>query len=191
MTGTVAQVGGDVLRRVAYSRVGPAARLAAWVGLLALTASEPGRPFETLTVGRARRDADEHAAITVARIAPLDGALAAQQLAAIVDLRDRGLREPLPIATLASAAYARAAAAGRKDPVSAARKQWESGFRPDGEDAQREHELVYGGRIAFDELLAQRPHADEAWFDSEPTRFGRYARRLWDGLLIHEQVSDR
>ncbi len=193
LSGTVTDVGGDVLRAVAYSRVSPSARLSAWVRLLALTAGEPGRPFEALTIGRARRDADEHAAITIARIAPLEGDVARQQLEALVELRDRGLREALPIATLASAGYARAAARG-KDGVQAARKQWESGWKFDGEDAQPEHALVHGGVLAFEDLLAQRPRADETgegWDEREETRFGRYARRLWDGLLAHEKVTDR
>ncbi len=152
LSGTVAGVGGGVVRRVAYSRVSPSARLAAWVRLLALTASDPQRPCEALTIGRARRDAPEHARVTIARIAPLDGAVAREQLASIVDLRDRGLREPLPIATLASAAYANAAVL-RRDPVQAARKHWESGLRFEGEDAQPEHRLVNGGTVAFDDLL--------------------------------------
>jgi exodeoxyribonuclease V gamma subunit len=192
LSGTVAGVGGGVVRTVAFSRVRPNARLAAWVRLLALTVAEPGRSLAALTIGRARpgtRDAD----VTIARIAPLDHGLARDQLAALVDLHDRGMREPLPIACLSSAAYARAVLA-LKDPVQAARKQWESAFRFEGEDAQPEHELVYGGRLAFDELLAQRPRDDEAgegWDAGETTRFGRYARRLWSGLLEHEQVSDR
>ncbi len=191
LTGTVAGVGGDLLRHVAYSRVSPGARLAAWVKLLALTAS--GRPFEALTIGRAQRDAPEHASVTVARIARLDPAVAREQLTAIVDLRDRGLREALPIATLASAAYVKAAR-GRGDPVEAARKQWESRFRFDGEAAQPEHQLVHGGVVAFDELLAATPAEGErgaGWAEGEATRFGRLARRLWSGLLEHEQVSDR
>jgi exodeoxyribonuclease V gamma subunit len=164
------------------------------VRLLALTASHPRRPFEALTIGRAQRDAPEHASVTVARIARLEGAAAREQLAAIVELRDRGLREALPIATLASAAYAKAAARGKGDPVEAARKQWESRFRFDAEDAQPEHQLVRGGTVAFAELLAATPAEDEqgaGWAEDEATRFGRLARRLWSGLLEHEQVSDR
>jgi exodeoxyribonuclease V gamma subunit len=193
LSGTVAGVGGDLVRTVAYSRVRPNARLAAWVRLLALTASDPQRPFEALTIGRARPGAPDHAAVTIARIARLDPATAREQLATIVDLHERGMREALPIATLSSAAYARAAG-GRKDPVEVARKQWESGFRFEGEDAQPEHELIHGGVLAFDELLAQPPRDDESgegWDERETTRFGRCARRLWEGLLAHEQLSDR
>ena len=41
LSGTVASVGGGVLRAVAFSRVGPRHRLAAWVRLLALSAAQP------------------------------------------------------------------------------------------------------------------------------------------------------
>ncbi len=198
LTGVVQGVGAGVMRSVAFSRVKPNARLAAWVRLLALVATDPGRPYEALTIGRAQPDA-QNARITVARIPSLSGdageraRIARRQLATIVELRDRGLREPLPIATLSSAAYARAAERGR-DGVAAARKQWESGWRFPGEDAQPEHQLVHGGVIAFEALLAQRPRADETgdgWDEREPTRFGRYARRLWEWRAEHEQVDDR
>jgi hypothetical protein len=53
---------------------------------------------------------------------------------------------------------------------------------------------VLGDAVAFDEVvrLAGSPRADEAaWEPSETTRVGAYARRLWDGLLAHEQVIDQ
>jgi len=193
LSGTVPGVDGDVARAVAYSRVRPNARLAAWARLLALTAAHPGRPFEALTIGRARPGAPEGAMVTIARVGPLHRDVALEQLGAMIELRDRGMREPLPLALLASAAWARAAFVG-KGPVEAARKQWESAWRFAGEDAQPEHALVYGGAVAFAELLAQPPRDDEAgpgWDERETTRFGRYARRLWEGLLAYEQVSDR
>ena len=200
LSGTVAGVGEGAVRAVSFSRVNPGARLGAWVRLLALTAAAPERALAAVTIGRARVEA-ERASVTIARIGPLapDAApqpraqLALAQLQTIADLRDRGLREPLPLACLASAAYARAARDG-KDGVRGARAKWQSGFRPDGEDEQPEHRLVHNGALAFDELLAQRPRADESgdgWDAGETTRFGRYARRLWDPLLEHEAVSDR
>ena len=61
------------------------------------------------------------------------------------------------------------------------------------EDVELEHQLVFGGQLAFADLLEKSPRADEAgagWDDEEPTRFGRLARRLWDGVLAHEAVTD-
>ena len=197
LSGTVAYGGGDVLRAVAYSKVAPKHRLAAWVRLLALTAVRPEQALHAVTVGRARQGARDFD-VTVARIPPLGAdpaaraAAAVAQLATLVDLRDRALREPLPLACLASAAYARAAKVGR-DPADAARKQWESGFAHEGEDAQPAHRIAFGAALPFDDLLAQPPRDDErgpGWDESEATRFGRYARRLWAGLLEVEDVVD-
>ena len=35
---------------------------------------------------------------------------------------------------------------------------------------------------SFDELLGERPRADERWYPDEPSRFGQLARRLWTGV---------
>jgi exodeoxyribonuclease V gamma subunit len=197
LSGTVANVGDGVLRAVAFSRVGPRHRLAAWVRLLALSAAHPETAFEALTIGRARKGARD-ADVTIARLpalaadAPGRHARALEQLAILVDLRDRALREPLPLACLSSAAYARATMVG-KDPERAAREQWTSGFNFDGEDAQPAHVLIFGASAPFADLLAPRPLADEAgdgWETGETTRFGRCALRLWNGLLAHEQIGD-
>jgi len=197
LSGTVPGVGGDVLRSVTYSRVNARQRLAAWVRLLALTAAHPERPFEATTVGRAPADSD--ARVTIARIPPLDPdpairrALALDHLGVLLDLYDRGMREPPPLAGLASAAYAAAARAG-EDPVAAGRAAWESGHVFDSEDREPEHQLVLGGVRTFAELLSEPARAGESgpWWDaSETRRFGRWARRLWDGLLGCEQVVQR
>ncbi len=129
----------------------------------------------------------------MARIAPLDAAKALEQLTIIVDLYDRGMRELVPLACNASAAYAYAAGAG-EDPIAAAVDAWDTTFGFDKEDREPEHLLVYGGPRSFAALSAEAPRADEGgpgWPSSEDTRFGRYARRLWDGLLTHEELRDR
>jgi exodeoxyribonuclease V gamma subunit len=181
---------GDVLRTVTFSRVGAKHRLAAWVRLLAITAARPGRSFEAVTIGRARYGAPRGAEVTVARIPPIDVDEARKHLGVLVELWDRGMREPLPIACQSSAAYAAAAAAG-KNAEAAARKAWESSWNFPPEDAEPEHQLVLGGKLKFDELLVAPPRADEAWDAGESTRFGQYARRLWDGALACEELSDR
>jgi len=198
LAGTVTGVCGDTIRSISYSRVRPRERLRAWVRLLALTAARPERPFESVVIGRVRSGA-ELADVTVARIAPLGSDAATRRetalahLETILDLYDQGMREPLPLACDASAAYAQAAASGG-DPEVAAAGAWASGFGYDKEDRQPEHVLVYGGALDFTELL-ERPITDDergpGWHDSERTRFGRYARRLWDGLLASEGLSDR
>jgi exodeoxyribonuclease V gamma subunit len=192
LNGTVPGVCGDVLRTVTYSRLSARHRLAVWVRLLALTAAHPGRPFEAITVGRARSGAPDGTRITVARIRPIGPERAGVGLARLVDLWDRGMREPLPLACLTSAAYATARAAG-EDAEKAARGAWESGWAYPREDAEPEHTLVFGGTLTLAELMAAAPAPGEAgpgWDDAEPTRFGRLARRLWDGLLVSEELTD-
>ncbi len=76
--------------------------------------------------------------MTIARIPPLDAALARDHLAVLIDLFDRGMREPAPLACLTSAAYAEAGAV-------AARKAWESTYDFAREDQEPEHVLVLGG----------------------------------------------
>jgi exodeoxyribonuclease V gamma subunit len=199
LRGTAPGVRGDLLGAVTYSRVSPRHRLAAWVRLLALTASHPQRPFEAVTIGRARAGADRDTRVTIARIPALgtgpderrDRALAG--LRTLVDVYDRGMREALPIACLSSAAYAQAAARGAK-PVAPARTAWESTWKFDREDREPDHLLVLGGERTFEELLAEPPRPDESgdgWDPTETTRFGRYARRMWDDLLACEEVVDQ
>ena len=195
LSGTVAGVRGEVLLSTMYSRVSPKHRLAAWVRLLALTAGRPEREFSAVTVGRGSRADD----VRVARVGPLSAdpaqrrATARRQLAVLVDLYDRGMREPLPLFCLTSAAYAQAAAAGQ-DAVAAGEREWRTEWSLQREDAELEHRLVLDGVRTFDELLQLAPRPDEsgdAWFDSEPSRLGRLSRRLWDGLLVLEEVGAR
>jgi exodeoxyribonuclease V gamma subunit len=117
---------------------------------------------------------------------------AVAHLTTLLDLFDRGMREPPPVACFTSAAYAEAARDGR-DPVAAGRAAWESEWNRDKEDREPDHRLVFGGSPSFAELLDQLPRADEesdGWPASDPTRFGRWARRLWAGLLPLEDVGD-
>ncbi|MBV9804240.1 MAG: exodeoxyribonuclease V subunit gamma, partial [Solirubrobacterales bacterium] len=198
LAGTVTGVCGDTIRAVSYSRVRPRDRLRAWVRLLALTAARPERPLESVVIGRARAGV-RGAGVTVSRISPLAAdpdsrrQAALEQLAVLLDLYDRGMREPLPLACETSAAYAHAVVTGQ-DAVAAARAAWETAFRYEKEDRQPEHVLAYGDVLPLARLLSERPRDDESgpgWAAEEETRFGRYAGRLWRGLLAVEELSDR
>ena len=198
LVGTVPGVRGDLVAALTYSRVAPKHRLTAWVYLLALAAARPATAYEAVTLGRRRADGPRGREVTVARIRLPDApdarqAEALRELAVLVDLFERGMREPLPLYCKTSAAYAAAVAAG-KDGRAAAEKEWTSGWSFPKEDAEPEHRLVLGGTRTVAELFEEPPRDDEqgeGWALDEPSRAGRYARRLWDGLRAREELIDR
>jgi len=151
-------------------------------------------------VGRARDGAKRGSRVTVVRLAPpaVDPAVrrakALDWLGVLVDLYDRGLREPLPLYCKTSAAWAEAAGNPRKGPEASAAAVWDSGYNRNGENADLEHLLVLGGAVPFGAVLdvpAGKCEDGEGWFTAEPSRFGRYATRLWEPLLACEEVTDR
>jgi exodeoxyribonuclease V gamma subunit len=200
LVGTVPEVSGNLLREVTYSRVGPKHRLAAWVRFLSLTAAYPDRGYHAATVGRVRADG-RNARITTAFLLAFEGdnetcrKLALVHLQDLIDLYDRGLRQPLPLYCQTSASYAYARKAGKNPETAAklARSTWETSWGFEKEDKDLEHLLVLGGPLGLDAILQVPPDGDETgdgWAADESTRFGRYARRLWDGLLACEQLVD-
>jgi exodeoxyribonuclease V gamma subunit len=195
--GTVAGIRDDVIHTVTYSRLSPQLRLSAWLRLLALSAAWPARAFEAVTIGRRRDNVSTRVVTSTARLGALGTdaatrqAAATEQLEVIVDLFQRGMREPLPLFTKTSAAWA-AAVATERDAVELASEAWTSD-RFDLEDCDPEHRLVHGGTPSFSEMVAHSgaPHPDEVgWGSGEPSRFALCARRLWDGLLAHEDILD-
>lgn len=192
LAGTVTGVAQHLLPVVTYTRLDPRRRLESWVRLLALTAAFPERPLVATTVGRPVKERARRARATVARIAQPDGDLdsrhgwAQAELATLVDLYDRGMREPIPLFRRTSAAYANGTARQ-------AEQAWRSRFSQPREDRESEHELVFGREFPFEDLLNTPPRSDEhgeGWDETESSRFGRYARRLWAGLLQHERLED-
>jgi len=190
VVGTV-PVRGSVHRVVGYSRVGPKHRLAAWVRLLCLTAMLPDAGYSAVTIGRSRSEA-RRASVTVARIETLGADEARERLSRLIDFYDRGLREPLPSYCATSAAYAAAALAGQ-DTRAAGESAWLSGYGFPREDQDSAHVLVLGPDRSYDSLLAAEPGEAESgsgWASEEATRFGRYARRLWEPLIEREKLVD-
>jgi exodeoxyribonuclease V gamma subunit len=195
LSGTVTGVRGDLLLTTTFSRVSAKHRIAAWVRLLALTATWPERPFAAATVGRGQSRGD----VRTAWVAPLGSdaaaraAVARAELAVVLDLYDRGMREPLPMFCLTSAAYAEATRQGL-DGHAAAVKAWETEWNFDKEDREPEHQMAFGSVLALSEVLDIAPgdgEAGEGWLEAEDSRFGRLARRLWEGLLAREEVRAR
>ena len=103
------------------------------------------------------------------------------ELRVLVDLFDRGMREPLPLACMTSAAFA----AGGD-----VRGEWVSD-RFDKEDKEPEHQFAFDGVRSFADLREELPRDDERWDPVELSRFGQYALRLWGGLLAREAVTDQ
>jgi len=199
LVGTVAGVRGDVVHHVTYSKLSPATRLMAWVRLLVVSATWPERAFEARSIGRSSQ---RQCTTSVATLGPLgaDAAsrreLAVEHLRVLVDLFDRGMREPLPLYCRTTAAWVAAVADGKDADKTraAAVRAWESSYDFDREDKEPEHVLVLGAAASFDEMLgrAGAPRGDEAaWDPTEMSRFALLARRLWAGMLDHEVVTDR
>ena len=198
IVGTVGGVVGDVVLSADYSRLAAKHRLAAWVRLLALSAADPDRPWSAIAIGRAPSKSSK--VVRISTLPPLGEdpqgrrARASSLLEDLVALHRRGMREPLPLYCKTSAAYAGAVHEGKDAvrAVKAAEGEWKSGGYPK-EDADGSHLLVLG-EATVDDLLVEAPREDErgaGWCDDEDHRLGRYARRLWDPILAHEEVGDR
>ena len=199
LVGTVSGVREGTILRCIYSKLGPKHRLAAWARFLALSAARPDLGVSAVTVGRGEGRRKGAPRVSVAELGVLDPdpdrrrSTAMAALHVLVDLYDRGMREPLPIYCATSAAWARATRS-LEDPAQSARSKWETPFEaPPNEDKDRDHVLVLGADVDFGELVARRPEADEAgdgWAETETSRLGRLARRLWDPVLDHERLEE-
>jgi exodeoxyribonuclease V gamma subunit len=193
LAGAVPGVSGGAILRVSYSKLGPKHRVGAWARFLALAASNPDRDVSAVTVGRGPREK------FVAEIATLDTldsdpGVAAERartlLLTLVDLFDRGMREPLPLYCATSAAWAMANRDGR-DAVSEAEKKWTTRGDYGGrcEDADAYHAFVLGTGATFDSVREAPPADDErgeGWPKGK-SRFCVLAQRLWDPILDHER----
>jgi exodeoxyribonuclease V gamma subunit len=176
--GTVNGVRDGAVVSVTYSSLSAKHRARAWVLALALAAVDgSGR---AVSVGRSGSRAR-----TSTITAPADPHAA---LADLLDLYDRGMCEPLPLAVKSSWAYAAGRLGGNspEQALDAARKEWNR--EPGGERDDRHHAHVWGDKPAFDQLLAAGPGDGERW-PGETTRFGVLACRLWAPVRSAERFS--
>nr|WP_206037788.1 exodeoxyribonuclease V subunit gamma [Rhodococcus sp. HNM0569] len=175
ITGTVPGIRDGVLVRSSFSRLGPKHRMTAWVQLLAVAADGRYGPVSAATTGRG---SGHRPAWRSTLTAPGDALAVLRRL---VDLRDRGLRQPLPIAPTASGVYAerRVRGDGPDEAYAAADNSWSSRF---GDHTNRVATYLYGPKAPF---TAVSGGAGEV----EPTRFGDLAVELWSPLLGAETVG--
>ncbi len=188
LTGTVPGVHGDRVVSTTYSSLRGKQRLASWINLLALTLGHPDTPWTAHAVGRYGKGG------RVSVIGGLDHS-AATWLRDLVDIYDRGMREPVPLPVKTAEAYADAwdRAHGPHDPqlAKAARGAWTTDrgkpYLPPGENEDPAHVRIFGAGSPVDVLLGP-PRADERWNDA-PTRLGQYALRVWQPLRAHERLG--
>jgi len=187
LRGTVPGVYGDRLVPVSYSRLGPTHRLQSWLRLLALSAADPDRNWTAHTLGRPgnSRSREGHA---LSLLGPLDDYTARDLLRTLVDLRDRGLCEPLPLPLKTSFTYARQrrTRATTAEALHKAGWDWQDGRFP-GEQSDAAHQRVWGPSADLPGLEGGPGPGEES--DGETTRFGALALRLWSPLLAAEQGS--
>ena len=182
LRGTVAGVHGTAVVSVGYSKLGPKPQLAGWISLLALAAAHPGRAWTAVAVGRG-----EPGRPRSATFGPIEQAKAKTYLLQLIDLYDRGLREPLPAPLKTSSAYATEILRmnGEDQALAAARRAWASDKFP-GEDADAAHAVVWGLGAPLELLFEQQPAADERW-SGQPTRLAEISVRLWGPMLQHRR----
>jgi len=180
LVGTVADVRGDRIVRVTYSSLRPRARLAAWVDLLALSAGDEGRPWETALVGRWGGRAKAAFVDNV-------GAEADSLLADLVAVYDTGMREPLPLPVGTAEAWATEVHRD-KNPKWAARDSWQ-GKNNDttfAENRDPAFGLVFGPASSIERISGMpRPGEDPR---RQRSRLGAFAVRVWEPLLLRERT---
>ncbi|RBO93841.1 exodeoxyribonuclease V subunit gamma [Nocardia puris] len=186
LTGTVPEVRADTLVRTTFSRLAPKHRMAAWVSLLALAATED-RPWRAVTTGRGQFHRPAWRSTLTAPDAPAAVAI----LRELVRLRDLGRTEPLPVAPTATAAYAdrRFRGGGIDDAIAAAEHEFggdTAGANKFGDHTDRHLRYIWGPAPRLDDLLAAPAPDGEP---GETTRFGALARRLWAPLLAAENLG--
>ncbi|MFB9315279.1 exodeoxyribonuclease V subunit gamma [Nocardioides plantarum] len=163
LSGTVSGVYGSRLFSLGYSRLKPRQRLHSWIDLLALSAARPDESFTAHAVGR------EKAGPRRALAGPLDHR-ATGWLRDLVELRDLGLRAPLPLPVATAAAWAEGHVREQVgEDVSAdalARRAWETDpyntFGIEGEDADAYHRRAFGDDAPLSVLL-DAGLAEHAW----------------------------
>ncbi|MDO5501843.1 MAG: exodeoxyribonuclease V subunit gamma [Actinomycetia bacterium] len=189
ITGTVPGLVRDRVLHVTYSSVRAKQRLRSWITSLVLAASPlpDGTLAASHVIGREKRG-NEHRQVLYTH-GGHQGARALELLDDLLDVRDRGLAEPVPLPLKTAHAFAERYLGGHPDEddaVARARDQWEnrgSQAQPIyGESEELSHRRVYGSAVPLTALLGE-PRDDEQWEPAVRSRLGQYALRVWGPVL--------
>ncbi len=183
LTGTVTGVVGHQRLAITFSKIRARQRLDNWVDLLALSASHPDQHWTAMVVGRGK------GAPARSLVGPVDHR-AVDWLRELVELRDRGLREPLPLPLKTGLSWAEAKQrelrGDPRPPIESADRDWTTDrFKPDpipGEQDDPAHVLVYGEAAPLDVLLGPVRH-DEPCADGAEHRLDQLTRLVWGPLI--------
>ncbi len=196
LIGSVPGVRGSFVVSCVYSRLSAKHRVAAWVRFLALSAARSELEPVAVSVGRGGGGSQP---ATMALLPALGtdarsrSAAAIDALGELVELRDLGMREPLPLFCHTSAACAGALRGGRseQEALRGAEEQWTGGSVIPGERDDPEHVEVIGVGARLAEVGSEPPGPAEraAGWPQAPTRFQVLALRLWEPLLAHERLG--
>ena len=181
LRGTVTGLYGERIVIATFSRLGPRQWLEAWIPLLALCATHPGRQWSAGAIGKGEKGRYGAPDQEVARVAFASVEGATELLRDLVPMYDAGQREPLPLPLKTGHAWAARRRPGndmavRKD----AEFRWLSNKFP-GENDDAAHVAVWGAGAPLDVLLGE-PRPGEA-YEGETTRLGALAMRLWRPML--------
>ena len=172
LSGTVSGIYGSKIVSLGYSRLKARQRLHSWIDLLALSAGHPDESWTAHAVGRDR------AGPLRALAGPLDHR-AVDWLRALVELRDLGMRQPLPAPLMTAYVWAdthaRELRGDDRSPEHLAAREWvtdpNNRFGILGEDADAHHVRVYGARAPL-QVLIDAGLASYAWQIWEPLLTG-------------------
>ncbi|MCA1008225.1 exodeoxyribonuclease V subunit gamma [Rhodococcus hoagii] len=178
LVGTVSGIRDGILVRTLFSKLSAKYRISSWVELLAVAATGRFDRVSAVTTGRGGGSTPVLRSTLTAPSNPVE------VLRALVAMRDRGMSEPLPVATAASEAYAKKRKAGRSFDVAIgdAQRAWDGGF---DDKKNLQVQFVYGADPTLDQLTAlSTPElAGSSWFDAE-------AAVLWGPLLDAETLGE-
>ena len=173
LAGTVSPVYGERLVSVTYSKLDGKHLLELWIPLLALIAHDRNRDWSAVCIGRPKRGGTPR----VEGLGRPQGD-AAGVLRELVAIYDAGRREPIPLPTKTSYAWAAARHSG-DDPVREAQYRWK------WEDEAPAHVRAWGKNARLEDLMQPLRPGEE--YDGEDNRLGAYSARLWLPMLRAER----